>query len=211
MKPTGHTKKGSPHGQNAQLRGHWAYTGGNGPAGMCIAPTNRVSAGLIHSGRQVEAATPERYSRSKKRITRRRRARRPSEGMDHRQPRSEARQASSARGSKVEVQKERSASKLRAWWRDFQDSRRDSSQDEGALIGRALQQHKLHFSEVYGLRRVAVPDRLGWPQCGLSARRTDNRRAPRGRRRINRAYPPYLLCRRFVPIKHNVIYCRLDW
>jgi hypothetical protein len=36
---------------------------------MCIAPTNRVSAGLIHSGRQVEAATPERYSRSKKRTT----------------------------------------------------------------------------------------------------------------------------------------------
>jgi hypothetical protein len=32
------------------------------------APTNRVSAGLIHSGRQVEAATPECYSRSKKRI-----------------------------------------------------------------------------------------------------------------------------------------------
>ena len=48
---------------------------------------------------------------------------------------------------------ERSASKLRAWWRDFQDSRRDSSRDEDALIGRALHQHKLHFSEVYGLRR----------------------------------------------------------
>jgi hypothetical protein len=73
--------------------------------------------------------------------------------MDHRQPRSAARQASSARGSKVEVQKERSASKLRAWWRYFQDSRRDSTQDEDALIGRALHQHKLHFSEVYGLRR----------------------------------------------------------
>jgi hypothetical protein len=38
-----------------------------------------------------------------------------------------------------------------------------------------------------------IPERLdeeearglaGWPQCGLSARRTDNRRAPRGRRRI---------------------------
>jgi hypothetical protein len=43
--------------------------------------------------------------------------------------------------------------KLRAWWRDYQDSRRDSSQDEDALIGRALHQHKLHFSEVYGLRR----------------------------------------------------------
>ena len=41
----------------------------------------------------------------------------------------------------------------RAWWRDFQDSRHDSSQDEDALIGRALHQHKLHFSEVYGLRR----------------------------------------------------------
>jgi hypothetical protein len=27
-----------------------------------------VSAGLIHSGRQVEAATPECYSRSKKRV-----------------------------------------------------------------------------------------------------------------------------------------------
>ena len=30
---------------------------------------------------------------------------------------------------------------------------RDSSQDEDALIGRVLHQHKLHFSEVYGLRR----------------------------------------------------------
>src|SRR6266446_5854867 len=35
-----------------------------------------------------------------------------------------------------------------------------------------------------------IPERLDeeeladWPQCGLSARRTDNRRAPRGRRRI---------------------------
>jgi hypothetical protein len=38
-------------------------------------------------------------------------------------------------------------------WRDYQDSRRDSSQSEDALIGRALHQHKLHFSEVYGLRR----------------------------------------------------------
>jgi hypothetical protein len=36
---------------------------------------------------------------------------------------------------------------------DFQDSRHDSSRDEDALIGRALHQHKLHFSEVYGLRR----------------------------------------------------------
>jgi hypothetical protein len=36
---------------------------------MCIASASLVSAGLIHSGRQVEAATPERYSRSKKRIT----------------------------------------------------------------------------------------------------------------------------------------------
>jgi hypothetical protein len=35
----------------------------------CIASASLVSAGLIHSGRQVEAATPERYSRSKKRIT----------------------------------------------------------------------------------------------------------------------------------------------
>jgi hypothetical protein len=35
----------------------------------------------------------------------------------------------------------------------LKDSRRDSSQDEDALIGRALHQHKLHFSEVYGLRR----------------------------------------------------------
>lgn len=32
-------------------------------------------------------------------------------------------------------------------------SRRDSSQSEDDLIGRALHQHKLHFSEVYGLRR----------------------------------------------------------
>ena len=56
-------------------------------------------------------------------------------------------------GRKSKFKKERSASKLRAWWRDFQDSRRDSSQDEDALIGRALHQHKLHFSEVYGLRR----------------------------------------------------------
>jgi hypothetical protein len=30
-----------------------------------------------------------------------------------------------------------------------------------------------------------------------------------GRRRISRAYPPYLLCRRFVPIKHNEINYRL--
>jgi hypothetical protein len=37
----------------------------------------------------------------------------------------------------------------------------------------------------------------------------DNRRAPRGRRRISRASPPYLLCRRFVPIKHNEINYRL--
>jgi hypothetical protein len=51
-------------------------------------------------------------------------------------------------GKRVET-----AGKLRAWWRDFQDSRRDSSQDEDVLIGRALHQHKLHFSEVYGLRR----------------------------------------------------------
>jgi hypothetical protein len=36
---------------------------------MCIASASWVSAGLIHSGRQVEAATPERYSPSKKRIT----------------------------------------------------------------------------------------------------------------------------------------------
>jgi hypothetical protein len=32
-------------------------------------------------------------------------------------------------------------------------SRRDSSQSEDDLIGRALHQHKLHFSEMYGLRR----------------------------------------------------------
>ena len=32
-------------------------------------------------------------------------------------------------------------------------SRRDPSQSEDDLIGRALHQHKLHFSEVYGLRR----------------------------------------------------------
>jgi hypothetical protein len=72
--------------------------------------------------------------------------------MDHRQRRSAARQFF---GKRVESRssKRRSASKLRAWWRDFQDSRRDSSQDEDALIGRALHQHKLHFSEVYGLRR----------------------------------------------------------
>jgi len=31
--------------------------------------------------------------------------------------------------------------------------RRDSGQDEDALIGCALHQHKLHLSEVYGLRR----------------------------------------------------------
>jgi hypothetical protein len=31
--------------------------------------------------------------------------------------------------------------------------RRDSAQDEDALIGCALHQHKLHLSEVYGLRR----------------------------------------------------------
>jgi hypothetical protein len=32
-------------------------------------------------------------------------------------------------------------------------SRRDASQSKDDLIGRALHQHKLHFSEVYGLRR----------------------------------------------------------
>ena len=51
-------------------------------------------------------------------------------------------------GKRVET-----AGKLRAWWRDFQDSRRDPSQDEDVLIGSALHQHKLHFSEVYDLRR----------------------------------------------------------
>jgi hypothetical protein len=110
------------------------------------AATNRVRS------LPADRSRPRRRSATrgaKKRIAAAPAARRLREG----QPRSAARQASSARGSKVEVKKERSASKLRAWWRDFQDSQRDSSQDEDALIGRALHQHKLHFSEVYGLRR----------------------------------------------------------
>ena len=56
---------------------------------------------------------------------------------------------------------------MRAWWRDFQDSRRASSQDDDTLIGRALRQHKLHFSEVYGLRRdqsdrIFLKNDVGW-------------------------------------------------
>jgi hypothetical protein len=58
--------------------------------------------------------------------------------MDHRQRRSAAGQASSARGSKVEVRKKEIGQQAEGVWRDFQDSRRDSSQDEDALIGRAL-------------------------------------------------------------------------
>ena len=37
--------------------------------------------------------------------------------------------------------------------RDSQDSRRASSEGEDDLIGRAFHQHKLHLSEVHGLRR----------------------------------------------------------
>jgi hypothetical protein len=36
---------------------------------MCIAQASWVSFGLIHPGRPAEAATPERYSRGKERIT----------------------------------------------------------------------------------------------------------------------------------------------
>jgi 2-furoyl-CoA dehydrogenase large subunit len=43
----------------------------------------------------------------------------------------------------------------------------------------------------------------GQRQRGLSVRRADDRRAPRGRRRIGRPSLPYLLCRRFVQIKHK--------
>ena len=69
------------------------------------------------------------------------------------QPRSAARQASSASGSKAEVKKREIAGQFEGVVARFPGLPGRSRSGEDDLLGRALHQHKLHFAEVDGLRR----------------------------------------------------------